>query len=242
MGSGRYPDNGSVSASQWFNDRFAFVQGKAPGVNWQMPFATECMGLNDIVVGTPVGTGVVENSQTRSGGWWRFASGATGGSFCVGSQAYATTSPAVPARIVSNARTKPWATAVRVVVVSLPGGTGATDDMLICNLLDLTNDTGLQLKGSVSQTNWVFNVGGSFHNTGVAAVTGTALDLCVINDTTAGTPTVTAYLNGVAIDSAASSGIASAAGYLRWFARNLAAANNEFQLDKVMGMTELVTT
>lgn len=225
--------------AQWFVDQFDFVKSKVPSVDWQMPFSSECMGLGDATLGTVGGTGGFDPSQTRSGGWWRSFTGTMTGSTQVAYQrdGGGTGAPAVPARIVANARTKPWATGCRVVIVSLPGGTNANDALYPCNLLDGTNDNGLHLIGATSQVNWAFGVGSVWADTGVAVDTGVVYDLVVINDTT----NVKGYVDGVEVGSAASSGIASAAGVLRWYCFNIALVNHEFQLDRVMGMTAIET-
>lgn len=247
-GDGSVADPFSVitpNPAQWFVDQFNFVKAKVPGVSWQMPYSSECQDLNGISLNAQgANSAATELSQARSGGWWRFATGTTTGSARVGSQKdaagvrFETFTTNTSARLVSNSRTKPWATATRVVIVSLPGGTNANDALYPCNFLDQTNDTGLHIKGATSQVNWAFGVGGVWTNTGVPVVTGVECDLVVINDTT----NVKGYLDGVEIGSAASSGLATASGYLRWYVFNVATVNHEFQMDKVMGMTAIETT
>jgi hypothetical protein len=234
------------SPAQWFVDINDFVKEMVPDVEWQMPYPSECMGLGDITLAAVAGTGGFDPLRTRSGGWWRVFTGTTPLSTRVGFQrdSGGVGAPAQGAVLVSNTRTQPWATAVRTIIVSLPGGNHANDALYICNLVE-AGETGIHVRGATSQVNFAFGVGGSWINTGVAVTTNAVYDLVTINDPN-GAGTVRGYARNVTagasfaqIGSAASSSLGTGVGFLRWYAFNNGAFNHEFLLDKVCGLTAL---
>lgn len=175
--------------------------------------------LTDLVAGTPSGSGNAVMETTTNGGTILTSTGATNNSACVvryrGFQSDGTTE----AVFIANSRTQPWAVYARAQVVAAAGATGKFN--VIAGLLDITNDNYLGAHGATSAANWSMVIGGSGTDLGVASDL-LVHDFLLVNDGT----NIKAYLGDTIPAlaqigaSVAVAGVATAAGYPRWYDAN----------------------
>lgn len=226
MSSGRYPDPGGSDFSSIYllnprEDILRRIKALAPSVGFNsLSFYSECTNLStDLEVATASGSGDAQIDDTVNGGAVLFSTGTTNSSARI-ARPRETGAPGSTTRFVSNSRTQAWAAYSRFKLVATPASSGKA--CIIANLYDSANDTYLGGLGATSTANWVFTVGGTPADTGVAFDTNVH-DGLVINDGM----NVKAYLDWVQVGiAAASSGIGTGTGYPRWYDLNGTTSQN----------------
>ena len=146
------------------------VWNRVKGINSTLtrePVASNCTNIaSDLLVGVATGTGDVSALSTQTeGGGIEITSGGTAGGIRTATLGVSTAAAA----FVSNSRTKVWAVYTHFKVVTAPAS--GAERVILCSLLDVTNDVGLGILASTSTTNWAFTngaAGGSGVDTTVA--------------------------------------------------------------------------
>lgn len=199
-------------------------------LDWRGPIATRIKALNSTLVrmacssdctsiaGTMLldaaaGTGTVVPAASVEGGATRFSSGGTAG----GSRVANLGANATIGTQAVNTRTSKWAVYTRAKIVTAVAS--GAEQAVMCGMIDTTNDNYIGQHASISTTNWVFRVGGgAATDTGVAFDNTAFHDLVIWNDGT----TVRGLIDWVQVGSAASSAVATTAGWSRLWAYNAA--------------------
>lgn len=210
----------------WLSAASAFALSKIPTVT-ALPMSSE---NQDSLIYTlaVVGTGAATVLGSSNGGAIQLNSGAT-----AGGQGKAINLNGGSKALVSNARTQKYVLYARTKIVAGVAGTGV---IVLLNMTDeATADSYIGIRAATSTTNYTTLVGATIHDTGVAFDTTSYHDFYQVGDGT----TITWYIDGVVVDTAAQSSSANAAGRLQILATNGDQnANAEINIDRFACFTE----